>query len=443
MNFAFWIQLILFEIFDVVPFVILAATPFRNKIRSRKAIVAFTVVLYVLGLIRRSICYITPSYTVIFSILWSVLYLAVYYFVLRQPLYKLLFILVTILNYASLTTIIYNYIGSHLFLNTLKSNPYCLEISLSIIIILAITFPFLFYWMKYKVSPLIETSENNSIWKTLWLVPVTFCIFFYYNLYSSESILEFSSNIHNFIFSLIINAGLFFILSLILQLVEISMLNSRLLSEKHQLELQNFQFERLSERIEEAKQARHNMRQWITILQVYLKNEDTTQLRSYISQFCSSFSIDTSIVYCLYPPLNALINYYANLAAKQNIVFHAQVEYHNYTKIQDADLIVLFGNLLENAIEACNRQKTKERFIQLNVKRIKGYIIIALDNSFSGNIKKDGDSFYSSKRKGYGIGITSIRQITEKYHGTSNFKIEKNVFFASLALEIGEEKIFD
>lgn len=440
-----WIllQLVLYEILDVVPFVILAAAPYWNKIKSKKLIIWFSVILYVLGFARRGVSLEFPSVSPALSILWIALYLGIYYYVVREPLAKLLFVLVTVLNYASLVAILYSYLGYCLYPEQLQKFPYCFEASFTCLVVLALTFPFMLYWLCHKVSPLIAAQENRQLWSNLWLVPMTFCVFFYYNLYTSGSILNFSSNAHNLIFSLVISAGSFFVLYLVLRLVEISSLTSRLMSEKHQLELHTLQYNRLSERIEEARRARHDLRQCITVMQVYLKKGDKKHLRDYIAQVCSTFSLDNPMVYCLHPPLNALICYYAEWAAKHQVEFKTEIEYPQDSPMQDTDLVVLFGNMLENAAEACARQSSGVRYINLKVRLIGRQIVIILNNSCQGVVQRKDGSFCSSKRPNEGIGITSIRQIAGKYQGTAVFQVNKNVFSTSVMLNIaGSEDIY-
>lgn len=186
MNLWMYAQLVLYEFFDVIPFVVLAVAPYRKQIKTSKTILLFTVVLYVLGFARRSLSYIYPGVSVFFSILWIFLYIAVYFYVIRA-------------------------------------------------------------------APLLTARENDKIWAFLWFVPATFCVFFYYSLYTKGSILAYSNSTHNLIFSLVISAGSFFVLSLMLRLVRDSSLATRLMSERHQLELRALQYRSLSERIEEAR----------------------------------------------------------------------------------------------------------------------------------------------------------------------------------------------
>jgi len=59
---------------------------------------------------------------------------------------------------------------------------------------------------------------------------------------------------------------------------------------------------------------------------------------------------------------------------------------------------------------------------------------ITVDNSFSGEVKKDGDLFLSGKREGEGIGIASVRAVAKKHGGLTRFEAKDGVFQASVLL---------
>ncbi len=434
MSADFILQLALYELFDIVPFVILAVIPFRAKIRSRPIIILFTAMLYLLGFVKRTVSFFFPASACVFSLLWVVIYLILYRCSIRERLSKLLFVMITVLNYASMTAILYNYVGFHIFGNWYWQGPYCIEVSISIVLVLAVTYPVMFWWLLYRVSPVLEKPESIDVWKKPWLAPVTFGVIYYYSLYSSDSIFIFSSEAHNLFFSLAVSAGLFFVLTLILQFVEASALTIQLQSEKHQMEMNLVHFQSLSEQIEAVRQASHDQRQLIHVLQIYLKEDNLDCLHSFAEKICCANLEVPVLIYCRHMALNALICYYADLCAKKRIDFSVQMKFPAQTGVDDVDLIVLFGNLLENAYEACSRQKSQNRFIHLKTGITGSQVVILLNNSFDGRIKTDGEFFLSAKHPGHGTGTASVRRIILKYQGTVKFDFDDTVFRVSARL---------
>ena len=61
-------------------------------------------------------------------------------------------------------------------------------------------------------------------------------------------------------------------------------------------------------------------------------------------------------------------------------------------------------------------------------------LLIETQNTFDGEIREKDGVFRSSKRKGSGIGIRSVRHIAEKTGGASTFTYQDGVFSAKVML---------
>ncbi|MEG2200545.1 MAG: GHKL domain-containing protein, partial [Anaerovorax sp.] len=67
-------------------------------------------------------------------------------------------------------------------------------------------------------------------------------------------------------------------------------------------------------------------------------------------------------------------------------------------QITDSTLCIIFGNLLENGMEACNRMTEGDKFIRLRSRLQYETLTATMDNSFNGAVSKSGEKFLSSKR---------------------------------------------
>ena len=113
--------------------------------------------------------------------------------------------------------------------------------------------------------------------------------------------------------------------------------------------------------------------------------------------------------------------------------------------IADVDLCILFGNLIDNAVEACERivEPGRKKFIVLNVNIKKDYLFIDIANSFTGEVKKQNNIYscllYTSDaadERYCGIGLFNIRKIVEKYNGEFSVSHSDNVFSVSVMLSL-------
>lgn len=110
-------------------------------------------------------------------------------------------------------------------------------------------------------------------------------------------------------------------------------------------------------------------------------------------------------------------------------------------KIHSYDIGVILGNALDNAIEACKKQKEKEpkekAFIRLGSLLKGNFLIIMVENSFDGNLIVGQDFPATSKgdKKSHGIGLSNIKSTAEKYQGTMDYKVAGKVFLLSVMMK--------
>lgn len=121
-------------------------------------------------------------------------------------------------------------------------------------------------------------------------------------------------------------------------------------------------------------------------------------------------------------------------AEERGIEFSAHINVPDELPIQDTDISVLLGNLLENAVEAASSAEGESRRISLNI-GLKGKMLaITVDNGYSGDIKQSDGKYLSSKSERRGLGLESVSEIAEKYGGGAEFHHNENMFFSSVML---------
>ena len=96
---------------------------------------------------------------------------------------------------------------------------------------------------------------------------------------------------------------------------------------------------------------------------------------------------------------------------------------------------MLFGNLLENAVEALERQTDGKQFLNLTA-RADGMLVLTLDNSFSGSVRETDGALLSSKRDGFGLGTASVKAMVKMRGGVAQFEPKDGTFRASVLLPL-------
>ena len=100
-------------------------------------------------------------------------------------------------------------------------------------------------------------------------------------------------------------------------------------------------------------------------------------------------------------------------------------------------ICVIFGNIVENAIEACEKVRVGERYIRLSADREGSQCLyITMVNSSDGCSVKKKEVFVSSKKEKSGIGLSSVKMLAEKYGGLAEFHEEGNEFYSNIMLKL-------
>lgn len=102
--------------------------------------------------------------------------------------------------------------------------------------------------------------------------------------------------------------------------------------------------------------------------------------------------------------------------------------------IENHDLCIILGNLLDNAIEALDQ--CRNGYLGISMKAEAGVLLLRIVNSYTGPLRKQGERFLTSKAASqeHGIGLNNVKQIVEKYHGEMHFKTDDDLFRAEILL---------
>lgn len=90
--------------------------------------------------------------------------------------------------------------------------------------------------------------------------------------------------------------------------------------------------------------------------------------------------------------------------------------------VDEIDLCTIFGNLLDNAIEGCQRaSETTAQKIIINIDIVNSFFVMVIENSFnSESVQRNNNIFKTSKQDKllHGIGIQSVKSAIDKYDGS-------------------------
>ena len=130
--------------------------------------------------------------------------------------------------------------------------------------------------------------------------------------------------------------------------------------------------------------------------------------------------------------------------AKHNIEFTCTVDGKVLNRFSARDICTIFGNLLDNAIEAVSMyEEPEKRVIHGEVCRKQSFLVIRFDNYFSGENNFDNQIPETTKpdKTRHGYGIKSVRYTIEKYGGSMVLKTENSWFIVKIMIPLDEERV--
>ena len=142
---------------------------------------------------------------------------------------------------------------------------------------------------------------------------------------------------------------------------------------------------------------------------------------------------------------DVIINDKWRRAEKAGIRFDADFRYGG--EIPVFDMGIILNNLLDNAIEACEKLEIGKGFVRLSLKRKKQFLILCVENSFDGAVPISKCSPLPPTTKQsilpgiiteHGIGLENVRDVAERYFGGVNIKVKGDVFHVTVMLQQGE-----
>lgn len=127
------------------------------------------------------------------------------------------------------------------------------------------------------------------------------------------------------------------------------------------------------------------------------------------------------------------------LCENKNIRLDCMIQGDMLSFMKQSDIYSLFGNAVDNAIEAVDKLKDADkRCISIKGREDKGMVIIHFENFYEGELSFDSGlpSTTKADKRYHGFGMKSIRMITERYHGYFSVKAQNGVFMLNILLEI-------
>ncbi len=292
-----------------------------------------------------------------------------------------------------------------------------------------------YYPATHTVRAMVEDDNFAQTWYVFWVLPLAFILLNLFMIPRYQSTLQTGRVLQGYI---VLSSALLvfmFCFNAVFLLMATSLnRNAKLQQENQFLSMQQQRYENLRTAIEEARQARHDMRHQLNQISALAEAGDLENLKSYLAKTVSRIP-NLDMCFCENRAADSVVGYYCAMAKRDEIPFRARLDLPETLPVDEIDMCLVLSNLLENALEASLRTAPGRRQIEItacvHADRI---LLIEVENAFDGEVNEKNGVFRSSKRMENGIGIQSVTHIAEKTGGTSTFTHQNGTFSAKVML---------
>lgn len=199
-------------------------------------------------------------------------------------------------------------------------------------------------------------------------------------------------------------------------------------------QLQHQKYCEMLDVMEHNRELIHDTKHHFLVVQEYLKNEEYDNLQKYVRQMSEEFQSTVPKVYTGIKILDFILEQKRVVAQKSGIQYEIDTMLLTGIPTTEQETCALFGNLLDNAIEACCLVKTEEKWIKIQIKQINQLLSIELLNTFEiPCIRKQGVfETIKEERSVHGYGIKSMRRIVDKYQGLITYEEKGKIFITKI-----------
>lgn len=192
--------------------------------------------------------------------------------------------------------------------------------------------------------------------------------------------------------------------------------------------------------VKEMKAVRHDIKNQLLTIMQYADEGKNNDIKEYVNVLTNNYLPNIlNYINTNNAAFDAVINSKIAVCNQKNIFMEVNIKQDTNISIPPVEIAVLFGNLLDNAIDAA--KYTDEKRISLDIQKNASYLIILVSNSIKSSVLTTNENLETSKsdKELHGIGIKSIKNIIEKHNGMIQFYEEEDEFCCHIMIDTTEE----
>ncbi|WMM25781.1 GHKL domain-containing protein [Tissierella sp. MB52-C2] len=207
---------------------------------------------------------------------------------------------------------------------------------------------------------------------------------------------------------------------------------------KQQFKKQKKHFEELTENQRRINKTMHDTKNQLLAILGYIENNENDIAIENLNLLCNNIverqkSINTGNI-----AVDSLLNVKINKIKELDIDLEISIFLEQNNQIEEIELCIILGNLLDNSIEACEKIPLDgEKKIKLKIIQVEEYLSIYIRNSTCDKIKFEKSKISTTKKDKifHGFGLENIKEIVDKYNGHMDCEYIEDTFIVKVLLQ--------
>lgn len=189
---------------------------------------------------------------------------------------------------------------------------------------------------------------------------------------------------------------------------------------------------------------RHDLKKHLILIEEMARKGDSRKILDYVEPMTEKVVLCENVRWTGVYLVDAVIHYMKDYAASHNCPMEITSDGLEGIQDESEPFCLLLFNLLENAVEACDKIEQGDRWIRLVISKNNQTIGLQIKNPIVEKPIYKDERFQSSKKEGqlHGWGLESVRQIVERLNGYLGFKVDECTFEVYLNFSYREDKSY-
>lgn len=203
-------------------------------------------------------------------------------------------------------------------------------------------------------------------------------------------------------------------------------------------------YQTMEEQYRQAERLRHDLKNHVLALSSLWEDREWEKLGNYLKSMENSAELGVYEEATGSRAVDGLLYQKRKTAEEKQVSWESSVKIPKSFDINEFDLCVLFGNLLDNAVEACEksqhgkRRRDSKPFIRVHAGVVKRCFLMEVANSTAAAKRPESGDTEKINLPEYGIGLLNVEDVVRRYNGAMNIEINGGIFVISILLPLGD-----